>query len=160
MVVSKEKDGLVTLYMKYYVERVLAEYEKHSKVEEVATPAPLHLFDLDKTQGQWSTSEAAVFHTTTARLLLLCPRARSGVQLPARCMCTGVQQPLTGEKNKLDRSVGVRKKTGTRRRRWCGAGKEKKLREYVDASCAPSPRWKRTSGGGYNMGRHMYSQHL
>ena len=81
MVVSKLKDATLTVHMGGYIENMLKEWEEHSRVREVITPATQELFEVDDNQMTLSMDMAKKFHTTTAKLLYLCKRARPYVQL-------------------------------------------------------------------------------
>ena len=79
MVVTKHKDMSITIHMGGYIENMLAKWEAHSKVKAVVTPATKKLFDVDEDQLALSMDMAKKFHTTTAKLLYLCKRARPDV---------------------------------------------------------------------------------
>ena len=57
------------------------------------TPAAEHLFQVDDTAKKLDADDAELFHSTTAKLLFLCKRARPDIQTPIAFLCTQVIQP-------------------------------------------------------------------
>ena len=97
---------------------------------------------LDDEDVPLSAEMSKIFHTTTAKLLYLCKRARPDVQLPVLFMCTRVREPTVIDKRKLDRILGYLSKTLHRRRRICSVVGALKLHCYIDASFATHPNGK------------------
>ena len=76
-----------------------------------ATPAASHLFDVDADGVKLVEQLARVFHTTTAKLLFLCKRARPDIQVPIAFLTTRVKEPDEDDWKKLVRALKYLKDT-------------------------------------------------
>jgi hypothetical protein len=56
-------------------------------------PASLHLFDVNDDAEKLDKATGNMFHHNTAKLLLLCKRARPDTQTAVTFLCTRVQKP-------------------------------------------------------------------
>jgi hypothetical protein len=67
--------------------------------------AATHLFKVDDTAKDLSQEESKLFHSITAKLLIICKRACPDIQMPMAFLCTRVMKPNDGNYKKLQRVV-------------------------------------------------------
>jgi len=100
--------GKVKISMKDYVEKMLEEFpymEEVDKLKKVATPAAEHLFAVNKNAEKLSEQLKEDFHTTVAKGLFLCKRARPDLQPTIPFLCTRVKEPDVDDWKKLLRML-------------------------------------------------------
>ena len=66
MVVSKDENCVIDMHMIGYIENILVDWAKHSKIREVVTPATHQLFEVDENDAPLTEEMSKMFHTTTA----------------------------------------------------------------------------------------------
>ena len=86
MVIDYSRDGAV-ITMFDFISNMLKELP--SDMDGVsATPAPLHLFDVDENAKVLDETTAQFFHSNVANLLFLCKRACRDIQIAVAFLCT------------------------------------------------------------------------
>jgi hypothetical protein len=88
--------GKVKLMMKDYIIKMLEEFpylEQVKSLKNVTTPAAEHLFLVNDEARKLESTVADEFHTTVAKGLFLCKRARPDLQPTIPFPCTRVQAP-------------------------------------------------------------------
>uniref|UniRef100_A0A7S2E9B4 Uncharacterized protein n=1 Tax=Ditylum brightwellii TaxID=49249 RepID=A0A7S2E9B4_9STRA len=71
----------------------------------VTTPAADHLFIINENGIKLPEEKARSFHTTTAKLLFLCKRARQDIQMPVAFLTSRVKESEKDDWKKLKRVV-------------------------------------------------------
>ena len=122
MVLKKESNGEIQVYMPGYIEMMLSEYEKTRKIKSYTTPVAITLFSVDKESKELENKEAKHYHTSVARLLYLCRRVRIDVYLPVLYLYTKVKCPTESDLTRLDRVMGYTSLTKHKRRSISGDG--------------------------------------
>ena len=100
--------GKVQLYMKDYVAKMLEDFpylEQVEKLRKATTPAAEHLFAVNPYAEKLEKALAEEFHTTVAKGLFLCKRARPDLQPAIPFLCTRVSQPDVDDWKKLLRML-------------------------------------------------------
>ena len=93
MTLDYTKRGEVKIEMKQYVQNMLDTFPiKFKDGDAVNTPAADNLFKVDGSKPL-EKNQAELFHTTVAKALFLCKRARPDVQPTVAFLCTRVRQP-------------------------------------------------------------------
>ena len=143
--------GEVKGEMKQYVQNMLDTFPiKFKDGDAVNTPAADNLFKVDGSKPL-EKNQAELFHTTVAKALFLCKRARPDVQPTVAFLCTRVRQPNCGDWKKLLRLMKYlsgTKDMGLRLR----ADKTNNLKWYADAAFAVHPDFKSHTGATLSMG--------
>ena len=134
MVLKKESNGEIQVYMPGYIEMMLSEYEKTRKIKSYTTLVSTTLFSVDKESKELKSKEAKQYHTSVARLLYLCRRARIDVYLPVLYLCTKVKCPTESDLTRLDRVMGYISLTKHKRRLISGDGNMERFFAFIDAS--------------------------
>jgi hypothetical protein len=91
------EDGKVKIQMKEYIQNMLEEFKGRDQVKShkpVTTPAAEHLFRVNKDGRKLSAELMEEFHSTVAKALFLCKRARPDLQPTVPFLCTRMK--MTG----------------------------------------------------------------
>jgi hypothetical protein len=100
--------GKVKLLMKEYIMKMLSEFpyqDQLKALKAVRTPAAGHLFVVNEESEKLEAKVAEDFHTTVAKGLFLCKRARPDLQPTVPFLCTRVTQPDIDDWKKLKRML-------------------------------------------------------
>ena len=100
--------GKVKIYMKDYIEKMLQEFpymDQVNQLKKVATPAAEHLFTVNPKAEKLPDGLKEDFHTTVAKGLFLCKRARPDLQPTIPFLCTRVKEPDIDDWKKLLRML-------------------------------------------------------
>ena len=151
MTLDYTKKGEVKIEMKQYVQNMLDTFPiKFKDGDAVNTPAADNLFKVDGSKPL-EKNQAELFHTTVAKALFLCKRARPDIQPIVAFLCTRVKQPNRGDWKKLLRLMKYlsgTKDMGLRLR----SDKTNSLKWYADAAFAVHPDFKSHTGATLSMG--------
>ena len=144
--------GEVKFGMTKYVRNMLETFPVQLNEKQTArTPAGDNLFDEGRGK-KLNKERAEAFHTTVAKGLFLCKRARPDIQQPISLLCTRVKDPNESDWNKLVRMMKYL--NGTRDKRLTlKADSLKVIKWYVDASFAVHPDFKSHTGGTMTFGK-------
>ena len=151
MTIDYGTDGKVIIRMDDYVENMLEELPEDMGGV-AATPAGEHLFKVNDGAEKLSRENSDVFHSTTAKLLFLCKRARPDIQTPIAFLCTRVIKPDTDDYKKLRRVMGYLRGT----KKLCltlEADDLQVIKWWVDASFAVHQDMRSHTGGTMSMGK-------
>ena len=97
MLLDFTEDGVVVVDMVYYVENMLEIFPiKFKKTEAAATSSNEKLFKID-TSKPLDKTRAEHFHTTVAKGLFLCKRARTNIQPTIAALFTRTKDPNEGD---------------------------------------------------------------
>jgi hypothetical protein len=149
MALKRCQDGSFELSMEAYIKNLLESFPEYANVKKCITPTTPQLFKSNPTTGKLLSSDARErFHTTVARLLFLCKRARPDIQLPVLYLCSRVQTPTTDDELKLRRVLGYLMLTKSKKRAIRVSKKIMKivLEFFIDASFATHPDGKGHNG--------------
>jgi len=94
--------------MKRYVEAMLKEFpymDQVNRLKSASTPAAEHLFQVDMKAEKLQDEVKENFHTTVAKGLFLCKRARPDLQPTIPFLCTRVKEPDVDDWKKLLRML-------------------------------------------------------
>ena len=116
------------------------------------TPAATHLFETNEDAKKLTEKEAQFFHTTTAKMLFMCKRARPDIQTAVSFLCTRVKEPDCDDYKKLRRVIRYLKKTTNLVMR-LQITDMTVIKWWVDASFAVHPNMRGHTGGVMMMGR-------
>jgi Reverse transcriptase (RNA-dependent DNA polymerase) len=105
MLLDFSEPGAVKINMVDYVKKMILDFPDESKTI-TATPAAMHLFEINDDAKKIKEEDAIIFHNLVARGLFLCKRARPDIQLTVAFLTTRVSQPDTDDWKKLKRLVG------------------------------------------------------
>jgi hypothetical protein len=108
MVLDYSEPGKVKIQMKDYIKKMLEEFPSAKEVEalkRVSTPAAEHLFRVNPKAEKLNPEKAEEFHTTVAKALFLCKRARPDLQPTVPFLCTRVKAPDQDDWKKLLRMM-------------------------------------------------------
>jgi hypothetical protein len=151
MTLDFSEDGKVKILMIDYITSLLEDYETEAPGD-AASPAAAHLFDVSEQQERLCKEAAERFHTTTAKLLFLCKRARPDIQTAVAFLTTRVKAPDKDDLSKLHRVIRYLRATkymplvleadGTHILKW-----------WADAAFAVHPNMRSHTGGVGTMGR-------
>ena len=101
MTLDYTKRGEVKIEMIQYVQNMLDTFPiKFKDGDAVNTPAADNLFKVDGSKPL-EKNQAELLHTTVAKALFLCKRARPDVQPTVAFLCTRLRQPNRGDWKKL-----------------------------------------------------------
>ena len=143
--------GKVAITMQDYIERMLDDLPQDMNGT-AATPAASHLFDVNPGAVRLDHNTADLFHTTVAKLLFLCKRARPDIHTAVAFLTTRVASPDTDDYAKLRRCVRYLRGTAglplTLEGDPCG-----KIQWWVDASFAVHPDMKSHTGAIMTLGQ-------
>jgi hypothetical protein len=104
MVLDFTVPGEVKINMVDYVKKMVQDFPDESKAK-AATPAAMHLFEVNDDAKRISEEDAILFHNLVARGLFLCKRARPDIQLAVAFLTTRVSQPDIDDWKKLKRLI-------------------------------------------------------
>jgi hypothetical protein len=153
MEIDYTKDDKVKFNMSKYVENMLDDFPQKFKSTEVAkTPAGGGLFHQGQ-GGKLSQERADIYHTTVARGLFLCKRARPDLQPTIAVLCMRIKEPNEADWAKLIRLMKYL--NGTRKKKLIQSADDIRcIKWYVDASFAVHPQvplcHSRRARGQYN----------
>jgi hypothetical protein len=102
------EDGKVKIQMKEYIKNMLAEFKGKDQVKalrSVTTPAAEYLFKVDDKCKKLSPEWMEEFHSTVAKALFLCKRARPDIQPTVPFLCTRVTSSDEDDWKKLLRMM-------------------------------------------------------
>eukprot|EP00957_Ditylum_brightwellii_P171293 13039681-Ditylum_brightwellii.AAC.1 len=102
MVLNFSKKGEVRISMIDYIKETIEDFPEAIEGT-VATPAADHLFKVNKNAMPLDEEMARAFHTSTAKPLFLCKRARQDIQTPVAFLTTRVKNPDEYDWKKLRR---------------------------------------------------------
>jgi len=151
MTIDYSVDGKVSIRMDDYVENMLLELPSDLSGS-AATPAANHLFTVSDKADRLDSVRADLFHSTTAKILFLCKRARPDVQTAVSFLCTRVQAPDEDDYKKLRRLVCYLRAT----KKMCltlEADDLQIIKWWVDASFAVHPDMRSHTGGAMSLGK-------
>jgi hypothetical protein len=100
--------GKVKISMQDYIDKMLQEFpyiDQVNKVKKVSTPAADYLFSINPQAEKLSNELKDEFHTTVAKGLFLCKRARPDLQPTIPFLCTRVKNPDVDDWKKLLRML-------------------------------------------------------
>jgi hypothetical protein len=116
------------------------------------TPAADHLFTVNGDAPPLEESAAELFHSTTAKLLFLCKRARPDIQTPIAFLCTRVSKPDVDDQKKLRRVICYLHSTRGMHLT-LEADDLQVIKWWVDASFAVHRDMRSHTGGTMSMGK-------
>ena len=108
MTLDYSQKGVVKLYMKDYIRKMLDDFKYKSElkgVKRVSTPAAEHLFAVNPNGNKLDNDKKEEFHTMVAKALFLCKRSRPDLQPTVPFLCTRVQSPDQDDWKKLLRML-------------------------------------------------------
>ena len=141
--------GKVKISMYDFIDKMLAELPSDMNGVS-ATPAALHLFNIDEGAEKLDENKAQLFHHLVAKLLYLSRRSRQDIQTAVAFLCTRVQSPDTDDYKKLvkvmkylcnTKHITLTMEAGSRPK-WC-----------VDSSYAVHPDMRSHSGIFMTLGK-------
>eukprot|EP00957_Ditylum_brightwellii_P154161 11731775-Ditylum_brightwellii.AAC.1 len=104
MTLDYRKKGKVKVGMVKYTKEIVDTFPE--KIEgSVTSPVADHLFIINEEGIKLPEEKARSFHTTTAKLLFLCKRARQDIQTPVAFLTTRVKEPDEDDWKNLRRVV-------------------------------------------------------
>jgi hypothetical protein len=115
------------------------------------TPAAQYLFQVRDEVPLLPKEQAELYHSTVAKLLFICKRARLDLQTAVAFLCTRVKEPTKDDDNKLARAIKYLRSTKDLVLR-LRADKLNILKWWVDASFAVHKDMKSHTGGVMGMG--------
>ena len=104
MTLDFSTDGKASIRVEAYVENMLADLPDNFDGS-ATNPENEHLFKVNDQAESLSQGNADLFHSTTAKILFLCKRARPDVQTSIAFLCTRVKSPDVDDMKKLRRLV-------------------------------------------------------
>ena len=105
MKIDFSRKGKVMIDMKEYVNNILCD-APHDMSGTAKTPASNFLFQINnKNPVPLERDVAEMFHSTVAKLLFLCKRARPDIQTAISFLCTRVKEPDVDDYKKLGRVI-------------------------------------------------------
>jgi hypothetical protein len=102
------EQGVVTMDMSYYLEKVL---EGYNNLPPCSTLGKRNFFDVNEWAELSLEAEQKKFHTAVARLLYLLKRARPDIMTVVAFLCTRVTRATAEDCRKLERVLGYLKGT-------------------------------------------------
>ena len=151
MTLDYSTDGKVSIRMEAYVEKMLEDLPACFDGS-ATTPAAEHLFKVNEKAETLDKGNADLFHSTTAKILFLCKRARPDVQTPVAFLCTRVKSPDLDDMKKLRRVVCYLRDT----KELCltlEADNLQIVKWWVDASFAVHQDMRSHTGGVMSLGK-------
>ncbi len=150
-----EENGSVKITMRDYVNKIIEEYIEDTgetlPKKNMTTPANQHLFKIRDKGEQLTREQKDIFHTTVAKCLFLCLRARPDIQLAVNFLTTRVKNPDEDDWKKLKRVIsylsGTRDLYLTIR-----MDDSKTIKWYADASYAVHKDYRSHTGGIMTLG--------
>lgn len=100
--------GKVKIYMKDYIEKMLQEFpylDQVDQLKKVSTPAAEHLFTVNSKAEKLKNGMKEDFHTTVAKGLFMCKKARPDLQPTIPFLCTRVKSTDVDDWKKLIRML-------------------------------------------------------
>lgn len=150
MVLDYNVPGKVKICMFDYIKKILEESPSDMEGES-ATPAGLHLFEINENPIKLNNEQADLFHHMVAKLLFLCKRARPDIQTAVSFLCTRVKSPDTDDYKKLIRVIKYLR--GTKNMPLTLEAKDFNLiKWWVDASFAVHQDMRSHTGGAMSFG--------
>ena len=152
MKINFEIPGKVQFIMEDYVKTVLEESPADMSGE-AATPAANHLFETNSNSPTLlDKDKSELFHHITAKLLVLCKRARLDIQTAVAFLCTRVKTPDVDDYKKL--ACVIKYLCGTVNMPLTLEAENLQLvKWWVDASFAVHEDMKSHTGGAMSLGR-------
>ena len=150
--------GKVRIYMKDYVKGIIKEFkypEEAGGIRKVTSPHPDHLFEVNPKGDKLDPAKAEEFHTTVAKALFLCKRARPDLQPAVPFLCTRVQSPDQDDWKKLLRMLKYLEQTQNMELT-LEADQDSDLillKWHADAAFAVHPDMKSHTGGVLTLGK-------
>jgi len=137
-----------------YIKAMITEFPMQFTDKDVkTTPAPTDLFD-EGNGDKLPPSEAEVFHTTVAKGLFACKRARPDIHTAIAVLCTRVRSPNRDDWRKLIHLLhylnGTKEDVLT-----LSSNNLHELNWYVDSSFGVHPDFKSHTGGAFTYGSGM-----
>ena len=151
MTLDFSTDGKVSIRMEDYVENMLADLPISIDGTAV-TPAGEHLFKVNDGAARLDDDDSDLFHSTTAKILFLCKRARPDVQTAVAFLCTRVKSPDVDDIKKLQRLVRYLRDS----KNLCltlEADDLQIIKWWVDASFAVHQDMRSHTGGAMSLGK-------
>ena len=144
--------GEVQIKMQRYVEEMLGNFSHPNDIrKEVTSPASENLFRIDESSKLLESDRAQSFHTTVAKGLFLCKRARPDIMTAIAFLCTRVREPTEEDWLKLLRLM--RYLNGTKQLfLTLSANDSNVVKWYGDASFAIHDKMKSHTGGTLTLG--------
>jgi hypothetical protein len=150
MLLDYSEPGYVKLNMVENVKKILAEMPED--MDGTATsPAAEYLFKIIDGVELLDEKTSEFFHSTVAKLLFLCKRARPDIQTAIAFLCTRVQEPTKHDYNKLARVIKYLRKTEDMVLR-LSADNLNVVKWWIDASYAVHPDMRSHTGGTMSLG--------
>jgi hypothetical protein len=115
------------------------------------SPAAEYLFKIIDGVELLDEKTSEFFHSTVAKLLFLCKRARPDIQTAIAFLCTRVQEPTKHDYNKLARVIKYLRKTEDMVLR-LSADNLNVVKWWMDASYAMHPDMRSHTGGTMSLG--------
>ena len=150
MTIDYSVPGKVKFSMIDYIKNMLDALPKGMEGE-AATPASLHLFNVNEEADKLDDSTSEMFHHNTAKLLFLCKRARPDIQTAIAFLCTRVKAPDTDDYKKLRRVMCYLRATWTMPLT-LEADSTDVIKWWADAAFAVHPDMRSHTGGAMTMG--------
>ena len=147
-------EGVVKIKMVSYIEKMIDEFKyKEEVLEGIAkTPAAGHLFVVNDNATKLYKEKADEFHTTVAKALFVCMRARPDITLAVAFLCTRVKEPDEDDWKKLLRLLKYLK--GTKQLYLTlEVDNTGIITWYVDAAFAVHHNMRSHTGGTMTMGK-------
>ena len=152
MTFDYSKKGTIQVGMVEYVENMLKDFPRKLGANEVSpTPATDKLFNVDEDSPKLDKTRAEEFHTTVAKGLFACKRARPDIQPTIAFLCTRVKSPTEQDWDKLIKLMKYL--NGTKDDKLLLTADDLRIMKwYVDASFAVHPDFKSHTGAVSTMG--------
>ena len=149
MVFDFREDGVFTVDMKAYVKGMIEDFPEELR-KAAETPATEKLLDIGK--GKLLSDERReAYHTSVAKGLFVCKRARPDIQPTIAVLSTRVKGPTSSDWDKLLRMMQYLKGTSEFVLR-LRADSLRVVKWYVDASFAVHPDYRSHTGAVMTMG--------
>jgi Reverse transcriptase (RNA-dependent DNA polymerase) len=151
MTLDYSTEGKVGTRMEYYVDNMLSDLPEYFDGS-ATTPAAEHLLKVDKDAQALDQGDSEIYHSTTAKILFLCKRARPDVQTAMAFLCTRVMSPDVDDKKKLRRLVCFLRHT-KELYLTLEANNLQIVKWWVDASFAVHQNMRSHTGGVLSLGK-------
>ena len=136
--------------MDEYIEALIDEFPE-KVIGSAVTPATEALFKVNEDGTKLGEEKAQQFHTTVAKALFLCKRARPDIQVAVAFLTTRVTEPDEDDWKKLVRLVKYLNGTKTLKLT-LNASNSDECKWWVDASYAVHPNMRSHTGIAFSMG--------
>ncbi len=134
-----------------YVEKIIDDFPEVIS-SPAKTPASEHLFKVDEDTPKIDADRAEIFHTTIAKCLFLCKRARPDIQVAVAFLTTRVTEPDEDDWKKLVRLIKYLYGTMELTLNLTG-DKDAKWEWWVDSAYAVHPNLRSHTGVAFSMGK-------